>query len=92
MDYSSEHSVRVPETDVDESKQEVINIMVSIAADERLLAEYIKTISIMKKRINNKRSKLYKKCNHSFFRDSSCASDDIFKYVCKKCKLYKGIY
>jgi len=36
------------------------------------------------------KQKLYKTCEHHFTRDSSAAFDDIFKWKCSKCNLYKG--
>jgi len=49
-------------------------------------------IKDMKKDICILEKKLYDSCSHRFIRDQSAAFDDIFKYKCTKCNLYKNYF
>ena len=48
-----------------------------------------KTIKNSQDGINNLEKALYKLCQHTFIRDLSATSDDIYKYYCTKCLLYR---
>ena len=50
----------------------------------------LKEVKERKHYILQVKRKLYKACRHNFTRDSSAAFDDIFKWKCTKCHLYKG--
>ena len=69
--------------------EDIIN---DIKSSEKLIIEYNKKIKNIKKRVETMKRIVYKNCSHHFIRDNSCASDDIYKYVCTKCNLYKGVY
>lgn len=56
------------------------------------IVEYDKYITSAKKEIIELEKGLYKVCDHYFIRDSCVVFDDIFKYKCTKCNLYKNYY
>lgn len=50
----------------------------------------LKEVTERKQYILKVKRKLYKTCRHNFTRDNSAAFDDLFKWKCSKCHLYKG--
>ena len=51
---------------------------------------YKKKIKSNRNKILNLKRKLYQECHHQFIRDYSAASDDVYKYYCSQCSLYRG--
>ena len=54
--------------------------------------EYSKAMKRINKEIYNLEKKLYNTCNHTFIRDTEVAFDEIFKYKCTNCNLYKNYF
>lgn len=52
------------------------------------LTECNKKIEEIKSTISDLKTRLFNACNHTFVRDHSAASDDIYKYKCSQCGSY----
>jgi hypothetical protein len=48
------------------------------------------SIQSLRHQQNNTRLQIWDLCEHTWHRDVSAASDDIYKYYCKTCNLYKS--
>ena len=62
-----------------------------------MIMELNDEIYVFERKIKNNRNKilklkkkLYHECKHHFVRDPSATYDDIYKYQCLNCSLYKG--
>lgn len=66
------------------------NIQVHIQELQDEISTYNKKIKNNKEQIILFKRKLYLECHHLFKRDHSAMSDDIYKYQCIKCSLYRG--
>lgn len=86
---------------IEESEQiinEIDKIEDHIEQDTRsMIIELNDEIYVFERKIKNNRNKildlkkkLYQECNHCFVRDPTAAYDDIYKYRCLNCYLYRG--
>ena len=69
-----------------------IKYMDDIHSNQLEIVHLLKEAEDRKRYIRQVKEKLYRVCRHNFNRDSSAAFDDIFKWKCSKCHLYKGEY
>lgn len=74
------------------SKSDCDLIKLQIDTHYSQLHEWQKYINSSKKEIIKLKKELYTICKHSFKRDESASYDDIFKYKCTNCNLYKNHY
>lgn len=63
-----------------------------IYKNQKDITTHTDAIKEIRDNINNLNKQLYYTCKHSFIRDNTVASDELYKYICNKCGLYKGIY
>ena len=54
------------------------------------IMEHEMTIKHLRQQQKKTRLQLWDLCDHTWCRDLSAASDDIHKYYCKTCNLYKS--
>lgn len=66
-------------------KSELANCYAKIHTYRALIAAELNRIPQLEK-------KLYAKCNHVFVRDPSAMSDDLYKWQCTECQLYRTQY
>ena len=73
------HSTREPSTDYKQIRTDIIQHIYSLEQD----------IKQMKQKKNEIELLLWDNCDHVWTRDSSACFDDIHKYYCTECSLYK---
>jgi len=74
----------------DSSECDVIKLKITTEWQKIRVSE--NQINISNNEIIKLQKQLYRTCEHNFKRDSSAMSDDLFKYKCTKCSLYKNHY
>jgi len=71
------------------SSSEIYLIKQKISENYNEITKCRKTIKKSQNDIETLKDTLYELCQHTFIRDFSAAPDDIYKYYCKKCHLYR---
>lgn len=64
-------------------KNELTECLAKINDGRKLITYELKRKYLLEK-------ELYKICSHTFTRDPSAMSDDLYKWQCTKCNLYQG--
>lgn len=78
-----------------EYQNESENVSFIIKQKENLLLENITyEVKILKNKkiVEDLEKKIYKLCSHEWERDWTSSFDDLCKYNCKKCKLWRNNY
>ena len=69
---------------------ETIEYLEDINRNQLEIIHLLKEIDERRSYINQVKQKLYRTCRHNFIRDISAAFDDMYKWQCTKCHLYRG--
>ena len=69
---------------------ETIKYLEDIDRNRLEITHLLKEIDERRHYINQVNKKLYRICRHNFIRDPSAAFDDMYKWQCTKCHLYRG--
>ena len=69
----------------------ISNMRLDIKSRTEMIMKMEKNIETLKKSIHNDERRLYKLCDHpEWVRCDDCSFDDICKYYCKKCGLWRN--
>ena len=84
------NELKEKDEDVGDDDRQSVKYIDDIHRNQLEIIHLLREVDDRKRYIRQVKRNLYMACRHCFIRDSSAAFDDMYKWQCAKCHLYKG--